>query len=817
MALPTVQAIASGTFNNTRTFNVNLYANAGDLVVIVVNFQTYNVLPSLTIIPDGFITKFDEYSASSLSIGDWASNTRTVVMYKRLEVAESSWTCGTLATTYYTSGQWFAARIANSHVLRPVDVNSYYTSEASTGNPTAYVSRTTSKINSLVLHISALCRFFSGATWSPGSGCTVVGASSDNQIYVQSRDAATTGSYDMSVVQFNGAVHYTALVVQGNDSYGGAIIDQMYVDTAWYSTAPFAVTQLTVDVAAVYPSEARVTQQVLEILHSIAQARQHTTDTLAQATVAKTYKTNTLLRDTVYLTHKTDTVVADVHERWHTTDAYYLNRVVYTHTTDIVNAMVQGQSHYTNSYTIWRPTHWHTTDIYYQNFVIRTHTTDSRLYSSPFVTHSTDVLQRATTIQVHATDTVKADLKTQYHTTDVDRKGSNTETFTTDTAMKWVNEKSHYTDFLAKAVGYLQQYTDVSKRGSNYLTHNTDTIALRSGIKIHLADADLKGGVTKTFTTDTMQRLVVTVGHSTDTLRKQADITRSHDTDAVVKYVGILPHYTDTLRLAKVGKTHNTDLLALSVNERLHTTDMKYLYVGFVSHTSDVLQLAKVSKTHDTDVLQLAEVEVSHTADTMVERFVLINHTTDLVTLASTLVAHNTDVFMLKPVGPAVSKPRKFTFVDDYGTIYTVIWQRTGQAPLDSIDITTITEQPYVWGERASGRMEDRNLYRRGVVTIERSILDSTDDGYVRILHGVNQYVGDVLTTFNCSEPPINPFRYMLSNAMSDQAQTWVDDGVCYLDAQDTADTVWPDVDAQGNVLPADSGKRNLEFIDVWH
>src|SRR4051794_13013206 len=81
---------------------------------------------------------------------------------------------------------------------------------------------------------------------------------------------------------------------------------------------------------------------------------------------------------------------------------------------------------------------------------------------------------------------------------------------------------------------------------------------------------------------------------------------------------------------------------------------------------------------------------------------------------------------------------------DPAGTLYEVDWFTTADA---KIDITTVTKQPYVWGEdpgvAALPSVRDGALWRRGTVTIQRQILAAHPSGYEIVSEGSSQVVAD--------------------------------------------------------------------------
>lgn len=112
-------------------------------------------------------------------------------------------------------------------------------------------------------------------------------------------------------------------------------------------------------------------------------------------------------------------------------------------------------------------------------------------------------------------------------------------------------------------------------------------------------------------------------------------------------------------------------------------------------------------------------------------------------------------------------------YKDNYGTIYITNWETVG----DIIDITTITKIPYVWGSEDQGYIENRVLYRYGIITVDRLAIKLLDDDYEIIAEGSSQYTDFFQVNFPCSDGPIDSFKYHLDSAVADacsyETRTW--------------------------------------------
>lgn len=173
-----------------------------------------------------------------------------------------------------------------------------------------------------------------------------------------------------------------------------------------------------------------------------------------------------------------------------------------------------------------------------------------------------------------------------------------------------------------------------------------------------------------------------------------------------------------------------------------------------------------------------------------------------------------------------MSKIHRFRYVDCYGQVYTTVWEysQTG-----SLDITTEIRQPYVWGEPLEGYVSKpeacsghgRNIFRKGIKTIQRQIVEVTDTGYEIVMEGEMQIVEVMQFSFNCVSDgelqAIDPFLYHLGGIVVDDYEDRVAIGPRFADPDEPNDeeAVWGEVDQNGNVLN-DLGQVELEYVDVW-
>ena len=105
------------------------------------------------------------------------------------------------------------------------------------------------------------------------------------------------------------------------------------------------------------------------------------------------------------------------------------------------------------------------------------------------------------------------------------------------------------------------------------------------------------------------------------------------------------------------------------------------------------------------------------------------------------------------------------------------------------IDMTTITRQPYVWGEDpslpAATPVRSGALWRRGIITTQRQLLAAHPDGYVIVSEGTEQHVGDYQDSFPCGQQPEDHFCYHLDSAVADDVTGIISSGARWTDPAD--------------------------------
>lgn len=141
----------------------------------------------------------------------------------------------------------------------------------------------------------------------------------------------------------------------------------------------------------------------------------------------------------------------------------------------------------------------------------------------------------------------------------------------------------------------------------------------------------------------------------------------------------------------------------------------------------------------------------------------------------------------------------KIFYIDQYNVQYFVEWTTIGE----SLDITTITKQPRIWGRDEVGRVQNKVAYRTGLVTVVRQILKRDGNDYIIVAEGSESRIEEFNTTFQCSTPPSDPFKYHYDNYVTDRCDLIVTDGPRWTDP-----TTEPDTDVLWST--------GFEWIDVW-
>lgn len=156
-------------------------------------------------------------------------------------------------------------------------------------------------------------------------------------------------------------------------------------------------------------------------------------------------------------------------------------------------------------------------------------------------------------------------------------------------------------------------------------------------------------------------------------------------------------------------------------------------------------------------------------------------------------------------------------YMDEYGTIYENYWNTSHVTGLVLLDYTSIVKQPYVWGEIEEGYIKNRQVFRKGICTTSRQIIQLTEDGYIILAEGHTQTICTFQTTFNCEEKPKDVFKYHLNSFVHEDDTYIIGCGSRYTDPDNDDDdkVVFSDVAADGSIIEY-PGMQPFEFVDIW-
>ena len=109
-----------------------------------------------------------------------------------------------------------------------------------------------------------------------------------------------------------------------------------------------------------------------------------------------------------------------------------------------------------------------------------------------------------------------------------------------------------------------------------------------------------------------------------------------------------------------------------------------------------------------------------------------------------------------------------FFFIDQWGIIYEGQFETEG----NRIDITLTTKDPRIPGEESQGLIRDGRVYRRGIITTQRFILETGGTKAIVIGSGSQQRIDLFQATFMCGDrQPVDPFAFHCDNGISDDIE----------------------------------------------
>lgn len=156
-------------------------------------------------------------------------------------------------------------------------------------------------------------------------------------------------------------------------------------------------------------------------------------------------------------------------------------------------------------------------------------------------------------------------------------------------------------------------------------------------------------------------------------------------------------------------------------------------------------------------------------------------------------------------------------YKDEFEVQYRVEWQTINNA----IDMTSTTYTPYVWGQPAKGYIKNGLVFRQGIVTVTRQIIQTSNGGYEIVAEGSSQTVDYFQTNFPCGGGPQDTFKHHLDSSVLDDTHVKVAEGPHWADPDDSddSDAIWGDVESDGSPdsnITLTGEADILEWIDVW-
>jgi phage tail P2-like protein len=154
----------------------------------------------------------------------------------------------------------------------------------------------------------------------------------------------------------------------------------------------------------------------------------------------------------------------------------------------------------------------------------------------------------------------------------------------------------------------------------------------------------------------------------------------------------------------------------------------------------------------------------------------------------------------------------EFFFVDSAFIVHEGSFEVNGS----SIDITYTTRDPRVWNETQQGYVKNNKVFRRGVVTTCRQIVQttSTSTNANVLAGGCVQKIDVFQTTFGCGDKlPNDPFAFHLECGILDDIEFEIICGPGW----SSGDTMWCEliVDGSGDTV-LDSSGQCLYWVDPW-
>lgn len=153
-------------------------------------------------------------------------------------------------------------------------------------------------------------------------------------------------------------------------------------------------------------------------------------------------------------------------------------------------------------------------------------------------------------------------------------------------------------------------------------------------------------------------------------------------------------------------------------------------------------------------------------------------------------------------------------YQDSYGVIYETEWETINLVDQTLKDVTTIIKDPRTPGQQDTGEINNKKVYRNGICTVTRQIIEITDSSYTVIAEGSSQYPCTFQATFYCENKPTDNFKYHLNFISNADSEIDVTSGPRFTSEDDTS-LIFPDILPDGT-LDLVSTYELFDFVDVW-
>lgn len=129
---------------------------------------------------------------------------------------------------------------------------------------------------------------------------------------------------------------------------------------------------------------------------------------------------------------------------------------------------------------------------------------------------------------------------------------------------------------------------------------------------------------------------------------------------------------------------------------------------------------------------------------------------------------------LLSAFEEAFPQEGSYQFIDEYGLIHSGVFETMN----DKLDITTQIKDPRVWGQAFTGEVKNYRVFRDGIVTVSRQIIQVAEFGYIVISEGSTQTVSRFQTTFGCGDETfVDPFAFHLDANLVDEVDLIIAEG----------------------------------------